>query len=118
MISNQAQKSGKKNDKIKLSTLFVTFFVLMGFMLSACSPLTSQSAEDLSGSRAVSSGSLELTGSSGTVVLSAMENTNLTISYTPSSAVDLARLYVTPGNGTGLVLAAQTMNQKQRHMEL
>jgi uncharacterized repeat protein (TIGR02543 family) len=108
---NLNQKIDKKNYKIKISTLFVTFFVLIGFMFTACSPLASQYAEDLAASRAIISSSMELTGANGTLVVSAMENTNLTISYTPSTAVDLARLYVTPGDGTGLVLAAQTMNQ-------
>lgn len=56
-----------------------------------------------------SSGGLTLTGPNGTVSVSAMTGSSLTVSYTPAAPVDQARLFLSEGNGIGLVLASQGM---------
>lgn len=49
------------------------------------------------------------TGSSGNVSVTGMQNGNLTVSYNAGSQKTYARLFVSEGNGSGLVLANQNM---------
>ncbi len=68
-----------------------------------------QSPSSPGSSRAAAASNITLTGSNGSVVVSGMTGTSLTVSYTPGATITSANLYVTQGNGTGLVLAAQAM---------
>jgi len=49
-------------------------------------------------------------GANGSVSVTGMNNGNLTVSYTAGSQKNFVRLYVSEGNGAGLVLANQDMN--------
>ncbi|NNM54294.1 MAG: hypothetical protein HKM05_06180, partial [Spirochaetales bacterium] len=51
-----------------------------------------------------------LSGSSGTISVTNMTNTSLTVTYSPGTQYTSVQLYLSQGNGTGLVLAAQNMN--------
>jgi uncharacterized repeat protein (TIGR02543 family) len=73
--------------------------------LAGCQSPSSPAGE----SRAATGSSTTLTGANGSVVVSGMSGTSLTVSYTPGATITSANLYVTQGNGTGLVLAAQAM---------
>jgi hypothetical protein len=50
-----------------------------------------------------------VSGTNGTVTVSGMTSCSLTVSYSPGSEKNYARLYVSEGNGSGLVLANQDM---------
>jgi beta-glucanase (GH16 family) len=66
----------------------------------------------LSTADTLSSGSTARTvisGTGGSITVNGMTNCNLTVSYAPGSQKNYARLYVSEGNGTGLVLANQDM---------
>ncbi len=51
-----------------------------------------------------------LSGSAGTISVTNMTNTSLTVTYSPGTQYTSVQLYLSQGNGTGLVLAAQNMN--------
>lgn len=75
-------------------------------MLSSCANgLTSAGADENS-----SAARTAYSGTNGSISATGMTNTSLTVSYSPGSQKNYARLYVSQGNGTGLVLANQDMN--------
>ncbi|NNM67327.1 MAG: hypothetical protein HKM06_04865, partial [Spirochaetales bacterium] len=82
--------------------------VLVSFLVGCSSPTSIQPGLFASNRAAVPT-SVTLTGANGDVVLSGMSGEALTVSFTPSTAISSATLYVTQGNGLGLVLAAQAM---------
>ena len=45
-----------------------------------------------------------VSGGNGTVTVNGMENGNMTITYNAGSQKNFARLYVSEGNGVGLIL--------------
>jgi hypothetical protein len=55
-------------------------------------------------------GSGSITGANGTISVSGMTGASLTVSYTAGKQLASARLYVSEGNGSGLVLASKDMN--------
>jgi len=74
-------------------------------MLASCSNgafLADEVAE--SASRAV------LSGSNGSVTVNNMNGNSMTVTYSPGRQLNYARLYVSEGNGTGLVLANAEMS--------
>jgi beta-glucanase (GH16 family) len=90
----------------KTMTVIPAFAVGMALILASCANgLTSNAANgNSSAARTVCS------GGNGTIAATGMTNTSLTVSYAPGSRKNYARLYVSRGNGTGLVLANQNMN--------
>lgn len=55
-------------------------------------------------------GERALTGANGSIDVTGMTGTGMTVTYNAGSQLAYARLYVSEGNGTGLVLAAKDMN--------
>lgn len=84
----------------KLLSLLATALVL-----GACSMTTL----DTAGSDGTKT-SRALTGPNGSIDVTGMAGTNMTVTYNAGSQLSYARLYVSEGNGTGLVLAAKDMN--------
>lgn len=68
------------------------------------------STMETSGSPASGTGERAITGANGSVDVTGMTGTGLTVSYNAGTQLSYARLYVSEGNGTGLVLAARDMN--------
>ena len=82
---------------------FVCFAVLALF--TACnSSFTLDSLKNDTADRAV------LSSSYGTVTVSGMSNNNLTVSFAAGQQYGYARLYLSEGNGAGLILANADMN--------
>src|SRR5574344_2739334 len=78
-------------------------------LFGACSAVTDNvlpedSSSTESGARTV------VSGTNGSVDVTNMTGNNLTITYSPGSQKNYARLYVSEGNGTGLVLANADMS--------
>jgi beta-glucanase (GH16 family) len=74
-------------------------------VMGACNMATLDSnlpAADSDSSRAV-------TGSNGSIDVTNMTGTNMTVTYNAGTRLTFARLYVSQGNGTGLVLANKDM---------
>lgn len=84
-------------------------FIAAGIVLSGCSvnPETDQSVKKGSALQVMDA---TLSGANGSVVVSAMTGTSLTVTYSPGVQYSSCNLYLSQGNGTGLVLAAQPMN--------
>ncbi|WP_165910441.1 RICIN domain-containing protein [Treponema sp. J25] len=51
-----------------------------------------------------------ITGPNGSIDVTGMTGTSMTVTYNAGSQISSAKLYVSEGNGTGLVLAAREMN--------
>lgn len=77
--------------------------------LTACSQLLLPNDSALAGKRATTS-EVTLSGSNGSVVISGMSGSSLTVSYNAGKQLSSATLYLSEGNGTGLVLASKPMN--------
>ena len=80
----------------------------MSFTYAASSPSPSPTPTTSPSPTPAPSG-LTVTGANGSLVLSAMSSGNVTVAYTPTSAITSAALYLSQGNGTGLVIANQAM---------
>lgn len=65
---------------------------------------------DLSGEVSSGAEGRALSGSNGTLEITGMTNTSMTVAWKSGVQISYARLYVSEGNGTGLVLAAKDMN--------
>ena len=86
-------------------TYTLLFLTMLLGVLSACNMATLGSPlldNHLASSRAV-------TGPNGTIDVTGMIGTSMTVSYNSGSPITSAKLYVSEGNGTGLVLAAKEM---------
>ena len=59
---------------------------------------------------AVAASDLTLSGANGSIEISGMSGGALTVTYSPGHAATWCRLYLSEGNGAGLVLAAQPMS--------
>ncbi len=57
-----------------------------------------------------SAGARAVTGTNGTIEVTGMSGTSMTVTWNAGSQVSYARLYVSEGNGLGLVLASKDMN--------
>lgn len=77
-------------------------------LMSACSVPLQSLGNGLASSDNAESRSV--TGSNGTISVSGMTGTSLTVSYTAGKQLSYARLFVSEGNGSGLVLASKDMN--------
>ncbi len=86
--------------------------ILMAVLCASCAQTV---LEPKIGAEAVSArsvaASVDVSGPNGTVTVSGMTNTSLTVTYTAATPVDVARIYISPGNAGGLVFAAQAMNK-------
>ncbi len=80
--------------------------VAAAFVLGACS----MSGIDESSAKALGSGERALTGANGSIEVTGMTGTSMTVTYNAGTQLSYARLYVSEGNGLGLVLAAKDMN--------
>src|SRR5574344_959655 len=84
--------------------------VLLGcalIILGSCSGLSDGISTDASSSDVARTA---VSGTNGTVNVTGMSGTSMTLSYSAGSQKNYARLYVSEGNGTGLVLANQDMS--------
>ncbi len=85
-------------------------FTVAALSLLCILSVTSCSMElDRSGSTSKSTARSVVSGTNGSITVSGMTGNALTVSYSPGSEKNYARLYVSEGNGTGLVLASQDM---------
>lgn len=86
--------------------------VLAAGLFASCAQTVLESKEGADGvSGRAAAVSKDLTGPNGTVTVSGMTNASLTVTYTAAMPVDVARIYISPGNAGGLVFAAQAMNR-------
>ncbi len=94
------------------SKLLFALFILLSLMITSCSQLSPLVEVDDENSQKgfARTISQNLSGSNGNVVVSGMSDTQLTVSYTPGYPILSTRLYLSQGDGTGLVLASQDMN--------
>ena len=85
-------------------------FTVAALSLLCILSVTSCSMElDRSGSTSKSTARSVVSGTNGSITVSGMTGNALTVSYSPGSEKNYARLYVSEGDGTGLVLANQDM---------
>jgi hypothetical protein len=79
-------------------------------LLCACTFFScSMGLDTADASSSGSSARTAVSGTNGSITVNGMTNCNLTVSYAPGSQKNYARLYVSEGNGAGLVLANQDM---------
>lgn len=102
----RAMKTRTLRSAMKLTVAALTM-ATVAFFASCAQSITGIDSAG-SGSRAVSS-ALTLAGPNGTLTVTGMTGTNVTVSYVPASSVDQARIYLSPGDATGLVVASQPM---------
>ena len=87
-----------------MKKIFSFLCVAVLILATACNGgFVATGANDDAASRAV------VSGANGTVVVNGMENGNMTVTYQSGSQMNFARLYVSEGNGAGLVLANADM---------
>jgi len=96
----------KKLPKEKKMKKLFGLIAVAALVLGACSV----SGLDDATSTAGDPGSRALTGANGSIDVTGMSGTNMTVTYNAGSQLSYARLYVSEGNGLGLVLAAKDMN--------
>lgn len=110
MISTYVKKSKNKKTNFSIPNFLVLLTLMFSLVISACSQL-SPAPDLLSASRDVNS-SVLVSGSNGSVTISNMSNNNLTISYRPeqNTSIDIAKVYITEGDGIGLVTASSNMS--------
>lgn len=108
MISTYQQKPDRKSRSF--STLLVSLTILFSIVFSACSQLAPLPENLLDSDRSITNAIV--TGSNGSVTVTNMSNNNLTVTYSPdqNTPVDSAKIYISEGNGNGLVAASQNMN--------
>jgi len=80
-------------------------FLLFALAFLSCS----QSLDGTGSESSQNAARTVLTGTNGSVTVSGMSSSSLTVTYSPGSQKNYARLYVSQGNGTGLVLANKDM---------
>lgn len=91
---------------MKLSAKIFAFAAGLASLVAVCScsnPLNFSGTETAEVSRSL------VSGSNGSVDVSGMSNSSITFTYS-SSQISYARLFVSEGNGSGLVLANRDMN--------
>ena len=85
------------------TSVVTAFFCAFTFFSCSTGLTTVDSSPSESSARTV------ISGTGGAVTVNDMTNGNLTVSYTPGVQKNYARLYVSEGNGVGLVLANRDM---------
>jgi beta-glucanase (GH16 family) len=95
-------------DEEKNMKKLLGFIVSAALLFGACSMASLDTSAASTG--AVPQARSAVSGSNGSIDVTGMSGTSLTVSYTAGSQLNYARVYVSEGNGTGLVLAAKDMN--------
>jgi len=88
----------------------VLLVMAVSIFMTACSVLDPSADQSGPNGKTVQIMDYTLAGANGTAVISAMSGTSLTVTYSPGKQLNYANLYLSQGNGTGLVLASQAMN--------
>lgn len=90
---------------LKLKWSLISVLTAVVLLLASC-----QSPVNLAQNTANTARDVTLNGSAGSISVTNMTNSSLTVTYSPGVQYTSVQLYLSQGNGTGLVLAAQNMN--------